>query len=640
MATASPPFIRLWRDDGVCSAILSHLDSTSICSLRLANSELCSVTTSPLFIRTRLTLTPSALTRPSRVEALSRIGQHIEHLTFSMPHTPSTFLPPLLNPLTGMEFTFLYTPHTTVTDVKQRPKYGSPELGEILTQQYPPIFHAATNVPAFINAMTLMPYLRHLTISCPGQDPAQRYRRDAVDYALISLRIAIERAPLLHLSKLSLSNIHPSGLLYLRHMPGYGCTPSAGRRWKQIKKLNIVMDSWDFSGPRPGLDHLKVLDDYIRSFSNNLEKISFGWNGRKGPCPFALFKDPLFAPPRKMAKLFNEVTSPMSPLPAAPTRLPMVFPKLRYMQMRNSTMSSEQVSDFVYDHRHTVREFDFENVVLSQGGSWDDALAPLTRNSTMSEEWMSQQSGSDSGSLASSQSREDFCEADEELDEVIDTLSPGKYNPPVEKAVYAPIEEPAVTTKVKRKRVHRRRKRKATHPKQRPAEEPSKFPFTISAPIPLTIPIEEALRPIVHTPTLPEAQRYQGPLQPTVYTPKRNQGPLQPTVYAPISPGAQRTQGHMQPVVFDPNIQGVQRNAAVDAAQQELVDDPERRISTLKKAKEAVLMKLGKEFCKGQERKDHLKGYLKNTCSTGMKSKALLGKESTSALVPLMFSRY
>ncbi|KAL3422485.1 hypothetical protein PVAG01_06641 [Phlyctema vagabunda] len=613
MATANPQFFRLWRDNSVRSSILSHMDNEAICSLRLTNSELSELTTKPLFTRTRLTLTPSALTRSSRVEALSRIGQHIEHLTFNMPHLPSTFLPPLLNPVTGQEIVFLYTPHTTATDVKQRPKYGCPELGEILTQQYPPIFHAATNVPAFINVLSLMPNLRHLTISCPGQDPAQRYRRDAVDYALTSLRIAIERAPLIHLTKLSLSQIHPSALVYLRHMPGFGCTPSAGRRWKQIRKLNITMDSWDFLGLRPGLDHLKILDDYIRSFSGNLEKVSFAWNGRKGPCPFALFRDPLFAPPRKTVKLFNEVTSPMSPLPAAPPRAPMNFPKLRYMQVRNTTMSSDQVSDLVYDHRHTVREFDFENVSLINGGNWEDALAPLTRNSTVSEEWLSQHSGSDGGSLSSSHSREDFhyLDLNVELDEVIDSLSAARYTPPADRELYSPVDDRRSSVHImKKKKVHRRRKRKANHPKHQPVEEPSKLPFTISAPIPLTIPIEEALQP--------------APL-PTLHRKPTLQPIGQPT---------------LQPTVYNPHIQGVQRNAVLDAVHQELADDPERRVSTLKKAREAVLMKLGKEFCKGQEKKESLRGYLKSSCSTGRRGRALMGQESTTALVPLMFSRY
>lgn len=581
MANSSPILLHLWRDDGIRSALLSHLDTASICALRLTQFEFCELTTPNLFTRTRLTFTPSALTRPSRLEALARIGSHIEHLTFSMPHNEATFLPPLLNPMNGHEVNFLYTPHTTVTSVTSRPKYGSPELGDLLTQQYPPLFHAATNVPSFINALAQMPKLRHLTISCPGQDPAQRYRRNCVDYALISLRIAIERAPLLRLEKLSLHQIHPAGLQYLRHHPGYGCTPSAGRRWKQIRKLVITMDSWDFLGLRPGHDHLKILDDYIRNFSANLEKVSFGWNGRKGPCPLTLFTDPLFAPPRKTAKLFAEVTSPMSPLPAAPPRPSMTFPKLRYMQVRNATMSAEQVSDFVYEHRHTVKEFDFENVFLINGGSWEEALAPLTRISG-SDEWLSQQSGSEVDSSTGFQSQDDLDLLFGELEgpEVIDTLS-GIHDEdyPAEGDSRASVH----VTKIKKKRVHRRRRRKHHREHHESADK-----LAISSPIRISDPVVDVL----------------------------------------------------QPTTFDPNLQGVQRNFQQDAAQQELAEDPEKRVSALKKAKEAVLKQLGKEFCKSQERKEHMKGFFKNTCSSGWKSRAMVGHESSTALVPLMFSRY
>lgn len=615
MAVSSPRFVNLWRDDNIRSVLLSHLDTNTICALRLTNTKCCDFTTRDLFKRTRLTFTPSSLTRPSRVEALSRIGPYIEHLTFSMPHTPDTFLPPLLNPTNGHEVNFLYTPHTTTTSVIARPKYGSPELGDLLTQQYPPIFHAATNVPAFISAMGKMYNLRHLTISCPGQDPAQRYRRDCVDYALISLRIAIERSPLIRLEKLSLSHIHASGLQYLRHMPGYGSTPSAGRRWKQIKKLNIVMDSWDFQGSRPGLDHLKILDDYVRNFSEGLEKISFGWNGRKGPCPLTLFTDPLFAPPRKTAKLFAEVTSPMSPLPEAPRRQAMHFPKLRYMQVRNASMSSGQVADFILEHRRTVKEFDFENVFLINGGVWEDALSPLTRISG-NDEWMSQQSSSDVDSFTQSQEELDYLE---ELDEVIDTLSRGNLSdsnlndwplPPV------PIETPSSVhaTKIKKRVRRRKRKQHREHKEPEPTPEPKHAPKQKKS--------SHTLRPVISRPIISN-----------------------PIPIPPVPPLPGPFVDLLPTTTFNPNTQGVQRNLSQEAARQELADDPEKRVSALKKAKEAVLRQMGKEFCVNEgasERKGSVRGLFKNTCSSGWKSSAMLGggHESRTALVPLMFSRY
>ncbi|KAK8041825.1 hypothetical protein PG993_006348 [Apiospora rasikravindrae] len=369
MATTPQAFYCLWQQDRIREKLFEVLSKEDICNVRLASSACCNLVTKRLFLRTNLTFTASTFTRQSRVQALSRIGHHIEHLTFYFPHSDATFLPPLIHPESGQEISFLYTPHTSMASVLSRPKFANTGLGEILTQQYPPLFHAASNVPSFINAMKHVPNMRHLTIKTPGQNAKERYRRDIVDYALISLRISLERAPLLKLVKLSLSAVHPSAFNYLRHVPGFGCTPSAGRRWQQIRKLQISVEAWDFYGPSPGLDHLKMIDDYIRNFADSVEKFSFTWLGRKGPCP----------------KLFNEVTSPMSPLPPPPSRRPIRFRRLRYLSVRNATMNAPQVAELVDNHQRCVREFDFDNVVLIHGGSWDDALA---------DHWVRQSTGS------------------------------------------------------------------------------------------------------------------------------------------------------------------------------------------------------------------------------------------------------
>ncbi|KAL2143711.1 hypothetical protein VTI28DRAFT_10075 [Corynascus sepedonium] len=386
MATIPQAFYCLWQNEAIREKLFELLPKEDICAVRLANSACCNLVTKRLFLRTHLTFTANSLTKASRIEALSRIGHHIEHLTFYFPHSNATFLPPLIHPQTGEEICFLYNPHTSAESGLTRPKYGNSELGEILTQQYPPLFHAATHVPSFINAMKHMTNMRHLTIKTPGQNPTERYRRDVVDYALISLRISLERAPLTKLSKLTLSGVHPSAFNYLRHAPGFGALPSASVRWRQIRKLYISVESWDFYGPSPGLDHLKVIDDYIRGFAPRLEKLSFTWLGRRGPCPIALSGDPLFAPPRNSKKLFNEVTSPMSPLPPRPYRRPLIMPRLRSMAVRNATMNVDQLRGLVATHKRTVREFDFENVALIKGGSWDEALAPLTEGDS-SDAW-------------------------------------------------------------------------------------------------------------------------------------------------------------------------------------------------------------------------------------------------------------
>jgi hypothetical protein len=230
-------------------------------------------------------------------------------------------------------------------------------------------------------------------------------------------------------------------------------------------------------------------------------------------------------------------------------------------------MSVEQVSSIVLEHRHTVKEFDFENVFLINDGLWEDALAPLARISG-SDEWMSQLSGSDTEGSFYSQDRLD------EVDEVVDTQT---------RLPDDELEGSRPNVLIKKKTRHRRRRRKHRHKAE---EKPEPGKLIISAPIPIDRPIEEVL----------------------------------------------------MPTTFDPNIQGVQRNVLMEAAQQELADNPEMRISTLKKAKEAVLKQLSREFRKKHGRTDQVRGFFQNSCSA--KSGMLLGHESRSALVPLMFSRY
>jgi hypothetical protein len=45
------------------------------------------------------------------------------------------------------------------------------------------------------------------------------------------------------------------------------------------------------------------------------------------------------------------------------------------MVLGNALLDASQVSDFLTEHRHSLLEFDFEQVSL-RSGTWDDALAP------------------------------------------------------------------------------------------------------------------------------------------------------------------------------------------------------------------------------------------------------------------------
>lgn len=643
MASAEQLFVALLRSDRIAARLAARLPTASLCAVRAASSACCNLLTKRLFTRLHLTFTAAALTRPGRAAALARVGHHVEHLTFYMPHSEATFLPPLVHPATGREVCFLYSPHTSVGSARARPKYADAALGEMLTQQYPPLFHAATNVPSFIGALRQMPNLRHLTIRCPGQDPRERYRRDVVDYALISLRIAVERAPLTKLAKLSLSSLHPAAFGYLRHVPGIGCVPSAARRWRQIEKLSISVEAWDFYGPSPGLDHLKIIDDYVRLFAPSLDKFAFAWVGPRGPCPIALAADPLFAPPRAARKLFHEVTSPMSPLPTPPARAPIHFPRLRRLQVRNASMNAPQLSALINAHRATVREFDFDNVVLRDRGSWGDALAPLSRDDAWARSSVLAETpgghgfvASDGGEELPSPSAAVAAAGRELLDMDLGGLGSGDGERDVVEglsgAAAASEEAASITTRFKKKRVRRRRRRHHGDEDDR-HEASERRPSTSSS---SSSPRRKPSRPRPE----PDAASPPAPIpQSTITAPILRPDPhpvlLQPTVY---DPSARRAPGH--------GISGVQRNVELEEAHRLLAEDAAARVSALQKAKAAVLSKLSRELCgkrRGAAADAVAACRLMAAREFGGCGREVLedrrARESRSALVPLMFSR-
>jgi hypothetical protein len=297
--------------------------------------------------------------------ALKKIGHHAQKFTFRMPHSSETFLPPLLDPVTGEQHNFTYVPQvdrpTTPTE-RRVPKYGSEEMTNLLITQYPPLFHAATNVPAFIRAISYMRNLKHIVIGCPGREDPQLHRRSVVDYALISLRIAIERAPLEEFDALTLESIHPAALFYLQPLMGIGSTPGSQRQWSQVEKLSVHMASFPFDDPDK-TEHLRILHSYLRAFSQNLTTLHFSWVGNQsGPSPLSLDKEPVLHPSDRAG----------TPLKA------LRFPKLQYMTLHNAVMDSSQVASFISKHRKRLVEFDFEDVTL-RSGDWDHALKPLRK---------------------------------------------------------------------------------------------------------------------------------------------------------------------------------------------------------------------------------------------------------------------
>ncbi|KAF2820554.1 hypothetical protein CC86DRAFT_374250 [Ophiobolus disseminans] len=355
------------------------MEPEDLASFRLVCHDFSSRAAPQLFESVTSTFKTSTFSKPARIEALSRIGRHVKTFTFHMPHTTDTFLPPIVCPETGEEKKFTYEPQIQNPQngpaKDKAPKYGSWEMQDLLIKQYPPLFHAATNVPAFVSAFSELTNLAHLKISCPGFATAPRHCRSAVDYALISLRIAVERAPLYTLTSLSLHPIHPGGLLYLHPMHGFGSTPSSAKRWSQIRHLSICMESIPFSSPSPriraqSLEHLRILHAYLRTLSRSLTRLFFRWKGSRGPSPLSLDTEPCMLPLQEEClhpSMRGQVRGPR----------PLTFSRLRHMELENAVMDSNQISDFIHKHRRSLREFTFEDVKLRQG-DWDAALEPLT----------------------------------------------------------------------------------------------------------------------------------------------------------------------------------------------------------------------------------------------------------------------
>src|SRR5271155_741010 len=246
----SVAFSRFWRTDLTRDCFLSHTAPDDLRSLRLVSHDFAATVAPTLFADTQISFNVNSFSRQARIAALERIGHYITKLTFNMPHTSETFLPPLLDPVTGQEQHFIYEPQINVSrpsssdSRSSSPKYGSCAMNDLLVRQYPPLFHAATNISSFIRAFAAMPSLRHLHITCPDQPEPHRYRRSVVDYALISLRIAISQANPASLRTLTLSPIHPSALLHLRPTLSIGATPTSTRPWHRITHLNISIASF------------------------------------------------------------------------------------------------------------------------------------------------------------------------------------------------------------------------------------------------------------------------------------------------------------------------------------------------------------------------------------------------------------
>lgn len=376
---SSSAFIPFWLCDRPRDIFLSYVPKDDLLSLRLACYDF-SVRAAPhLFKEVTVNFREKVFSKPVRMAALGRIGRHVHKLRFNIPHSGKTFLPPLVD-ASGVEVAFVYEPYIgsakdPVTRHSQ-PTYGSWDMNDLLVKQYPPLFHDAAKVSAFIQAFSAIPNLRHLEISCPGQQSEERQRRSVVDYALISIRIAVERSNLSRLETLSLSPIHPGAVQYLNPSLGYGVNPRSTKCWRQIRQLNIQMDTIESGSP---VDQLKFLHLYLKIFAPFLTKFNFRWQGsseNKGPCPVSLATESCI----QATNCGHECHK------RCELALPCLrFEKLRDIEIMNIFPDSPQIKGFIRKHGRTLESLKL-NGVKFRLGDWDDALSPLTEISG-SEKW-------------------------------------------------------------------------------------------------------------------------------------------------------------------------------------------------------------------------------------------------------------
>lgn len=108
--------------------MLGQMEPEDLANFRLVCHDMSTRAAPYLFDSVTTTFKSSTFTKPARIEALSRIGRHIKTLTFHMPHTPETFLPPVIDPETGAELNFIYEPQVQNPQngpaKDKTPKYG------------------------------------------------------------------------------------------------------------------------------------------------------------------------------------------------------------------------------------------------------------------------------------------------------------------------------------------------------------------------------------------------------------------------------------------------------------------------------------------------------------------------------------
>ena len=138
--------------------------------------------------------------------------------------------------------------------------------------------------------------LRHLTLRVHG-DPGWPGRTETED-TLITIRRALEAVSPPQLTEVTLLPIHAMGMMHLRWtgLSAYGSSPlfpqpSMTPIWANLQTLDLQFRNPFATGTltdRQQVMFIKLLHDYLRSFTSTLLILRFTWLDADGPSPLAL----------------------------------------------------------------------------------------------------------------------------------------------------------------------------------------------------------------------------------------------------------------------------------------------------------------------------------------------------------------
>ncbi|KAI6802209.1 hypothetical protein KC361_g1305 [Hortaea werneckii] len=354
----SSTFLRFWLDDRCRENFLSFLPKDDLKAFRLTCHGISARAAPELFRDLHITFRTNTFIKPAKTAALDRIGYHVRKLSFGFPQTAESSLPPLVDPTTGTEMGFTYIPRVERSNA-QNPKYGDVATTEALTRQYPAIFHASTNASAFVRTLSALPHLEHLLIDCPGYGSRAKGARNTVDFALTSLRFAIEHVNCRTLQSLSLTSMVPNGLQYLMPHAGYGTTPASTRVWSRIQHLTLRLKT---QGDRK---EQQMLHRYLRGFHEGLTTLSVCWEGHRGPFPL------IGLPHTATTKAGASRVSHKYQTAVQPS---IRFARLKKLSVCNAQASAAEISALIGSNNETLHEVELQDVELTEG-EWQDVFA-------------------------------------------------------------------------------------------------------------------------------------------------------------------------------------------------------------------------------------------------------------------------